>query len=239
MTITLHKGDLPADLAFGNTVAIDTETMGLNPHRDRLCLVQLSAGDGDVHLVQLPQGQYDAPNLCALLANPNVTKLFHFARFDLAVLKHYLGVMPAPVYCTKVASKLTRTFTDRHGLKDLCRDLLGIDVSKQQQSSDWGAPELTRPRWRMPRATSCICISCAISWTPSWRGRGAATWQPRASVFCPAAPSSISKAGARKISSRTERFFPFSRRHLPFFIELARFSHKILRIRFFTGLRFG
>lgn len=143
MTITLHKDDLPAGLDWGNAVAVDTETMGLNPARDRLCLVQLSKGDGDCHLVQLRQGVYAAPNLKALLANTAILKIFHFARFDLAVLRHYLGVATAPVYCTKIASKLTRTFTDRHGLKDLTKDLLGVDVSKQQQTSDWGADELT------------------------------------------------------------------------------------------------
>ncbi|WP_119460866.1 ribonuclease D [Rhodospirillaceae bacterium SYSU D60014] len=146
MTIQLHKGDLPAGLQFGPIVAIDTETMGLNPVRDRLCLVQLSAGDGTCHAVQIPQahGANDAPNLVALLADPDVTKLFHFARFDVTVLKAHFGVTCAPIYCTKIASRLVRTFTDRHGLKDLCRDLLGVELSKQQQSSDWGAPELTR-----------------------------------------------------------------------------------------------
>src|SRR5690242_1413547 len=143
MSIHLHRGDLPADLALGAVVAIDTEAMGLDPHRDRLCLAQLSAGDGVCHLVQFAPGQYDAPNLRALLADPGVLKLFHFARFDLAALRFYLGVVTAPVYCTKVASKLVRTFTDRHGLKDLCRDLLGVEISKQQQTSDWGADELT------------------------------------------------------------------------------------------------
>ncbi len=143
MSIHLHRGDLPPGLSFGDSVAIDTETMGLNPHRDRLCLAQLSAGDGVCHLVQFTPGQYDAPNLRALLADPGVLKLFHFARFDLAALRFYLGVVAAPVYCTKTASKLVRTFTDRHGLKDLCRDLLGIEISKQQQTSDWGADELT------------------------------------------------------------------------------------------------
>jgi ribonuclease D len=143
MSVELYKGDLPPGLDFGSSVAIDTETLGLNPHRDRLCLVQLSAGDGDAHLVQLAQGEYDAPNLKALLADGNVLKIFHFARFDLAALYQYLGVMAEPVYCTKIASRLTRTFTDRHGLKDLCRDLLGVEISKQQQSSDWGAAELT------------------------------------------------------------------------------------------------
>ncbi len=139
----LHHGDLPAGLSFGDTVAIDTETMGLLPHRDRLCLVQLSAGDGETHLVKFGKGAYDAPNLKALLADPKVVKLFHFGRFDIAVLRHSLGVLTGPVYCTKIASKLVRTFTDRHGLKDLCRDLIGIEISKQQQSSDWGAAELT------------------------------------------------------------------------------------------------
>lgn len=141
--IHLHQDDLPDGLQFGESVAIDTETMGLNPVRDRLCLVQLSAGDGVCHLVQLRDGAFAAPNLKALLVDPEVTKLFHFARFDLAALKYYLGVECRPVYCTKIASKLTRTFTDRHGLKDLCRELIGKDLSKQQQSSDWGAETLT------------------------------------------------------------------------------------------------
>jgi ribonuclease D len=143
LTVTLHRGDLPAGLDFGSSVAIDSETMGLNPFRDRLCVVQLSSGDGTSHLVQFPVGQYEAPNLKALLVNPAVTKLFHFGRFDIAVLKQYLGVVTAPVYCTKIASKLVRTFTDRHGLKDLCKELLGVELSKQQQSSDWGAAHLT------------------------------------------------------------------------------------------------
>jgi len=142
-TIELYQGDLPPGRLTGSTIAIDTETMGLDPYRDRLCLVQLSEGDGSAVLVQL-SGSYDAPELKRLLADDSVLKLFHFGRFDMAVLKHYFGVMPRPVYCTKVASKLARTFTDRHGLKDLCRELLGIELSKQQQSSDWGAPELTQ-----------------------------------------------------------------------------------------------
>lgn len=141
--IHLHKGDLPAGLALGAAVAVDSETMGLDLARDRLCLLQLSAGDGVCHLVQFAQGAYEAPNLKALLADPAVTKIFHFARFDLAAIRRYLGIDCAPVYCTKVASKLARTYTDRHGLKDLCRELLGVDLSKQQQSSDWGAPELS------------------------------------------------------------------------------------------------
>lgn len=144
MAITLHKGDLPNDITFEGAVAIDTETMGLNPHRDRLCLVQLSSGDGNAHLVQIAAGQTEAPNLVKLLEDSSVTKIFHFARFDVAILKKYLNADVAPVYCTKIASKLVRTYTDRHGLKDLTRELLGIDISKQQQSSNWGADELTK-----------------------------------------------------------------------------------------------
>ncbi|MBI3453235.1 MAG: ribonuclease D, partial [Rhodospirillales bacterium] len=128
MAVELHQGDLGERVRFGNVVAVDTETMGLNPFRDRLCLVQLSAGDGDCHIVRFAPGAYDAPRLKALLADPKVAKLFHFARFDLATIKRHLGVMPTPVYCTKIASRLTRTFTDRHGLKDLCRDLLGVEL---------------------------------------------------------------------------------------------------------------
>ncbi len=142
MSIHLHKNDLPADIDLGNIVAVDTETLGLIPQRDPLCLVQLSSGDGQAHLVQLNRGNYDAPNLKALLANPKITKIFHFARFDIAVIKAYLGVPCAPVYCTRTASKLVRTYTDRHGLRDVCRELLNIDLNKQQQSSDWGASEL-------------------------------------------------------------------------------------------------
>lgn len=143
MSHKLHRGDLPEGIDFGAAVAVDTEAMGLNPHRDRLCLVQLSAGDGNAHLVQLAPGGYDAPRLKALMADPSVTKIFHFARFDLAMIYHYLGVMAGPIYCTKIASRLARTFTDRHGLRDLCKDVLNVDISKQQQSSDWGAAALT------------------------------------------------------------------------------------------------
>lgn len=142
--IKLHKGDLPAGLQWGNSVAVDTETLGLKPHRDRLCLVQLCAGDNDVHLVQFDGADWSAPRLKALLADPSITKIFHYARFDLAVLEQYLGVMTGPIWCTKVASKLVRTYTDRHGLRDLCGELLGVDLSKQQQSSDWGAATLTQ-----------------------------------------------------------------------------------------------
>ncbi|HTQ13675.1 MAG TPA: hypothetical protein VMH86_07355 [Rhizomicrobium sp.] len=143
MKIKLHKNDLPDGLDLGTSVAIDTETLGLNPLRDRLCLAQLSAGDGVCHAVQFERGQYAAPNLKKLLTDRKVTKLFHFARFDVAVFRRYLGVMCAPVYCTKIASRLVRTYTDKHGLKDLVKELLNVDLSKEQQSSDWGAPTLT------------------------------------------------------------------------------------------------
>src|SRR5476651_1338596 len=143
MTVRLHRGDLPDLARYRDSVAIDTETMGLHPHRDRLCVVQLSNGDGSADVVQIPKDHTNAPNLKALLANPKVTKIFHFARFDLAALYNAFGVMPQPVYCTKIASRLTRTYTDRHGLKDLVRELLGIELDKQQQSSDWGAHVLT------------------------------------------------------------------------------------------------
>lgn len=142
MTVRLHRGDLPDLSRYTNSVAIDTETMGLNPHRDRLCVVQLSNGDGSADVVQIPKDHANAPNLKALLGNPAITKIFHFARFDLAALYHTFGVMPQPVYCTKIASRLSRTYTDRHGLKDLVREVLNIDMSKQQQSSDWGAQQL-------------------------------------------------------------------------------------------------
>jgi ribonuclease D len=143
MTIRLHRGDLSDLSAYGAVVAIDTETLGLNPHRDRLCVVQLSPGDGSADVVQIPAGKVASPNLVRLLSDPKKLKLFHFARFDLAVLYKTYGVMAGPVFCTKIASKLTRTYTDKHGLKDLVRELLGIDLSKQQQSSDWGAAKLT------------------------------------------------------------------------------------------------
>lgn len=143
MTIYLHQNDLPDGLDLGPVVAIDSETMGLIPHRDRLCLVQLSSGDGDAHLVQISQDQTTAPNMVAMLTDPDVLKLFHFGRFDIAVLLHRFGAVTAPVYCTKIASKLVRTYTDRHGLKNLLQELLSVDISKQQQSSDWGAATLT------------------------------------------------------------------------------------------------
>ena len=143
MTIRLHRGDLPDLSRYTDSVAIDTETMGLNPHRDRLCVVQMSNGDGTADVIQIPKDHSDAPNLKALLANPKITKIFHFARFDLAALYNAFGVMPQPVYCTKIASRLSRTYTDRHGLKDLVREVLNIDLSKQQQSSDWGSASLS------------------------------------------------------------------------------------------------
>lgn len=143
MTNHLHISDLPDGLDLGPVVAIDCETMGLHPHRDRLCVVQLSGGDGHAHVVQIRQGQTEAPNLCALLTDPDVLKLFHFGRFDIAAMQNAFGAVTAPVYCTKIASRLIRTYTDRHGLKNLIQELLDIDISKQQQSSDWGAETLT------------------------------------------------------------------------------------------------
>jgi ribonuclease D len=143
MTVRLHRGDLPDLSRYTDSVAIDTETMGLHPHRDRLCVVQMSNGDGSADVVQIPKDHTEAPNLKALLANPKVIKIFHFARFDLAALYNAFGVMPQPVYCTKIASRLSRTYTDRHGLKDLVREVLNIDLSKQQQSSDWGSQTLS------------------------------------------------------------------------------------------------
>jgi ribonuclease D len=144
MTTRYHRGDLPADFEPGSSIAVDTETLGLNPHRDRLCVVQLSRGDGTADIVQIPRNGARPSHLIRVLSDESVLKIFHFARFDLAVLFHYLGVMPRPVYCTKVASRLTRTYTDRHGLKDLVRELTGVELSKQQQSSDWGADTLTQ-----------------------------------------------------------------------------------------------
>ncbi len=143
MAIHFHEGDLPEGALGPGPIAVDTETMGLNPLRDRLCLVQLADGQGDEHLVRFAPGRYDAPVLKALLADPARLKIYHFARFDLAAIQHHLGVMAAPVFCTKLASRLVRTYTDRHGLKDLARELLGVEISKQQQSSDWGAPEIS------------------------------------------------------------------------------------------------
>jgi ribonuclease D len=144
MTNKVYQNDLPDGLDLGAIVAIDCETMGLHPHRDRLCVVQLSGGDGNAHLIQIAKGQTDAPNLCALLENPDILKLFHFGRFDIAAMLNMFGAKAAPVYCTKIASRLVRTYTDRHGLAKLCQELLSVDISKQQQSSDWGADNLTK-----------------------------------------------------------------------------------------------
>ena len=143
MTITMHKGDLPENLDFGESVAVDTETLGLVPKRDPLCLIQLSSGDGTAHLLQFDRSKYDAPNLKKVLSNPNCEKIFHFARFDVAVIKHYLGIDCSPIYCTKIASKLARTYTDKHGLKDICKELLGVELSKNEQTSDWSLEELS------------------------------------------------------------------------------------------------
>lgn len=143
MNVTLHEGDLPDGLDLGPVVAIDTETLGLRPNRDRLCLVQLSSGDGTVHLVKFSTAQYDAPNLKKLLGDKNTLKIFHFARFDVGVMHSYLGVVTAPIYCTKIASRIARTYTSHHGLKNLCRDVLGVDIDKQQQTTDWGAATLS------------------------------------------------------------------------------------------------
>ena len=139
----LYQNDLPDGLDLGPVVAIDCETMGLNPHRDRLCVIQMSGGDGDAHIVQVAIGQTEAPNICAMLNDPEVLKLFHFGRFDIAAMYNAFGALAAPVYCTKIASRLVRTYTDRHGLKNLTQELIGVDISKQQQMSDWGAEELT------------------------------------------------------------------------------------------------
>ena len=144
MSIAVHKGDLPDNVSFGSSVAVDTETLGLNPKRDRLCLVQLSSGDGTAHIVQLNKDLYDAPNLKKLIEDEGILKIFHFARFDVAVIKEYLNIDCTPVYCTKIASRLCRTYTDRHGLKDICKELLNVQLDKHQQSSNWGDEELSK-----------------------------------------------------------------------------------------------
>lgn len=144
MSIAVHQGDLPDNIDFGSSVAVDTETLGLNPKRDRLCLVQLSSGDGTAHIVQLKKDEYDAPNLKKLMTNQDILKIFHFARFDVAIMQEYLKIDCTPVYCTKIASRLCRTYTDRHGLKDICRELLGVQLDKHQQSSNWGTQNLSK-----------------------------------------------------------------------------------------------
>ena len=171
MTIRLHKGDLPDGLDLGPVVAIDTETLGLNPQRDRLCLVQLSSGDGNAELVQIARGQKRAPNLERLLADPKILKLFHFARFDLAILAQTFTAMPGPVYCTKIASKLTRTYTDRHGLKDLVRELLSVEISKQQQSSDWGADVLSDAQQAYAASDVLYLHQLKARFTRCWRAK--------------------------------------------------------------------
>ena len=150
--VEVHRGDLPRGLNFGRAVAVDCESQGLHPHRDRLCMVQLSAGDGNAHLVHFPEPDFDAPNLKAVLADNRIVKIFHFARFDIGIIRQYLGTMPAPIYCTKIASRLVRTYTDRHGLKDLCKELLGVELSKEQQSSDWAAEHLSPAQIRYAAA---------------------------------------------------------------------------------------
>ena len=202
MTIRLHRGDLPDLARYTDSVAIDTETMGLRPHRDRLCVVQLSPGDGSADVVQILKDHADAPNLKALLTNPDITKIFHFARFDLAALYNAFGVMPQPVYCTKIASRLCRTYTDRHGLKDLVREVLNIDLSKQQQSSDWGSRRSATRSWRMPPPTCCICMACASASTPCWRARAARGWRRRVLSFCRRGRNSICRAGTPRTFSR-------------------------------------
>jgi len=184
MTIRLHKGDLPDLSRYTTSVAIDTETLGLNLQRDRLCVVQLSPGDGTADVVQIARGQTSAPNLMRLLADPKVTKIFHFGRFDIAMLHRAFGVEVAPVFCTKIASKLCRTYTDRHGLKDLVRELLGVDLSKQQQSSDWAAKSSPKRSWLMPPPMFCICINCARSCNSCWRARAVLTWRRHVLTFC-------------------------------------------------------
>ncbi len=189
-------------------MAIDTETLGLNPHRDRLCVVQLSTGDGTADVVQIVPGGPAPVNLMRVLADDSVLKIFHFARFDLAVLFHRLGVMPGPVYCTKIASKLARTYTDRHGLKDVVRETVGVDLSKQQQSSDWGADTLSRPNWTTPPPTCCTCTRRRRGSMRCWPGRAAPNWRRIASDSCPPAPSSTCSAGPKPTSSRTPEPYP-------------------------------
>lgn len=204
MSVYFHEEDLPADVLAPGPVAVDTETMGLVTPRDRLCLVQISDGRGDEHLVRFkPGSDYAAPNLRAVLADPERLKLYHFARFDLAAIRHYLGVMAAPVFCTKIASRLIRTYTDRHGLKELVREVLGKELSKVQQSSDWARPRSTMRSAIMPPATCASCTRCTWRWTRGWCARGGARSRRPVSISCPRAPNSISPAGRKLIFSRT------------------------------------
>ena len=196
MTIRLHRGDLPTFRATGGAVAIDTETMGLDPQRDRLCVVQLSPGDGTADVVQIPAAApHDAPNLTRLLADRRSLKIFHFARFDLGVLHKALGVMPGPVYCTKIASRLARTYTDKHGLKDLVRELLGVDLSKQQQSSDWGAAELTDAQVAYAASDVLHLHALKAKLDAMLAREGAPTSPPPASASCRTGSGSTSPAG--------------------------------------------
>ena len=205
MTIRLHRGDLPDLSAYKGAVAIDTEAMGLDPSRDRLCVVQLSPGDGSADVVQIGAGQRKAPNIERLLADKSILKIFHFARFDMGILAKTFGVMAAPVYCTKIASRLARTYTDKHGLKDLAREVLGVDLSKQQQLSDWGADELSDAQVSYA-ATDVLHLHAlkdkldAIS-----RAKAAPIWPRPVSAFCPTAPGSTSPAGRVKTFFRIRR----------------------------------
>ena len=204
MAVYLHEEDLPEGVLAPGAVAVDTETMGLITPRDRLCLVQISDGNGDEHLVRFaPGSKFDAPNLKAVLADPARIKLYHFARFDLAAIEHYLGVIAAPVFCTKIASKLTRTYTDRHGLKDLVRELLGKEISKQQQSSDWGAANFPKPSANMPHPMCVSSTRCTPSSSSDWRASTAPIWRRPALISFPCAPGSILPGGPRRTFSAT------------------------------------
>ena len=208
MGYSLHQGDLPSELDLGPEIAVDTETMGLQFHRDRLCLVQLSSGDDNAHLVRLAAGRLEAPNLKRLLSDPRRLKIFHFARFDLAMLSHFLGVRCAPVYCTKIASRLVRTYTDRHGLKDLCRELLGIDLVKTEQSSDWGAPELSDAQLRYA-ASDVLHLHELRRRLDTMLAREGRAPSPRpASRSSRPAPTSIAPGGPTRTSSPIERAPP-------------------------------
>ena len=201
--IRFHRNDLPAEASFGEAVAIDTETLGLVVGRDRLCVVQISRGDGSADIVQIAAGQTSAPNLERLLADPNVVKLFHYGRFDMAVLHHAFGVMAAPVYCTKIASKIARTYTDRHGLKDLTRELLGVEISKQQQSSDWGAEALSEAQLAYAASDVLHLHACARSWTPCSSARAGQGMRAPLSPICPIACASTSRDSRPWTFSRT------------------------------------
>ena len=205
MAVHFHEEDLPADVAFADgPIAVDTEAMGLVPGRDRLCLVQLSDGNGDEHLVRFRQGSdYSAPNLKALLGDPERLKLYHFARFDVGIMQAYLGIMAAPLYCTRTASRLVRTYTDRHGLKDLVKELLCLDLSKQQQTSDWGAPRAHRRAARICRERRPLPPRAQGEARRAARARGPRSASPRpASISFPPAPCSISPAGPSRTFSR-------------------------------------